>query len=439
MKLADWLRAVLDRLSPPKTGLAETLASLNDPSVSLNDPDTWDALTGGTETEAGIRVSHHTALSLAPVWQAVSIISADAASVGLHLYKNAAKQGRILQAADVREYVVSRAANAETSYYTFWRRLFAHSLLWPGGYAYLERQGRDGPVTAAYNLLPDRTWPEYIDGKLYYFSIVEGEEVPLQSYEVFHLQGLSCDNLNGCDLVMHARNAIGLALAAENFSSKFFAHGAHAGGILEIPSSYTQRAADNLEEGFRKRLGKDQWFRTVVLREGAKFHTVTVNAEQSQLHQLREDQVRDVARFFNLPPFKLGVADSQSYNSVEQAQLQYLTGTLWHWLVGRRAEAGMKLLTEKERRSNSHFFADDLNDIAQPDLQTIEAVRSIRRQNGVLSPNEWRREIGMPPRTDPGGDEYGNPNTSSPNAGESKPPAKPKVPAESNGRTIGAL
>lgn len=413
-------QAVTDLIFPrrPASRLARIANSLENPAVSLNDPETWDALTGGIESESGTKVSASSALSLAPVWQSVSIISGDVASIGLHLYKQEAGGDRELQLKDEREFAVDRRANVETSAFTFWRRMMIHSLLWPDAYGYIKRPGRAGQASELYNLLPDRTCPERDkQGNLYYATEVDGKMEVLKKEEVFHLQGLSIDNGRGCDLVAHARNSWGLALAAENFSSKFFAHGAHAGGILEIPASFTQKAADNLEEGFRKRLGKDQWFRTTILREGAKFHQVTVDAERSQLHQLREDQVRDVARFFNLPPFKLGISDSQSYNSVEQAQLHYLTGTLWHWLVAIQDEAAIKLLTEQELRSGSHFFEHDAEDVARPDLKTIEEILEIRRRNEIINANEWRQKVGMNRRKDKGGEEYANPNTKAPSPG----------------------
>lgn len=388
--------------------------SLENPAVSLDDPAAWAALSGGFSAESGETVNHHSSLSLAPVFQAVSIISGDAAGVRMSLYKQLANGDNVVAVGDPRQFAVHRRANIETSANEFWRRLVAHACLWQNGYAWIRRvEGRPGLVEM-YNLLPDRTKLERReDGSLVYWTEVGGELWPLHYRDVFHLKGLSIDTPLGFDLIHAARNAIGLALAAEKFSSRFFKHGAHAGGILEIPAAMTERAADQLEQGFRSRLGSDQWFRTVVLRDGAKFHQTTVDAERSQLHQLREDQVRDVARFFNLPPYKLGVADSQSYNSVEQAQLHYLTGTLWHWLRAIASESDLKLLTETELRQETHAFEHDVDDLAGPDVKTREEILEIRRRNEIISANEWRQTVGYPRRKDKGGDSYENPNTKS--------------------------
>lgn len=400
---------IADRIASSISRLFVKNASIENPSVAIGDSDIWG---GGSVSEAGLSVTPYNSLRLAPVWQAVSTISGDVAGVSLHVYKSDVDGGREVDRSHPAEFTVNRRANAETSAFAFWRRIMLHALLWGNGYAYIRRTGRQIELI---NLLPDRTMVDRDDnGDLLYWTEVNmgpaSELMPLPPSNVFHLQGLSIENNRGCHLVNYARDAWGLALAAESWSSRFFRNGANAGGVLEIPASMTARAADNLEEGFRKKTGQDAWFRTVILRDGAKFHSMTIDAEKSQLHDLREDEVRDVCRFFNLPPFKLGISDSLSYNSQEQAQLTYLTGTLWHWLRSIQAESDMKLLSSAELLSGNRSFDHDAKDVAKPDYKSLNETLQVQRQNEIISANEWRREIGMKPRTDPGGDEYVNPN-----------------------------
>lgn len=397
-------------------------ATVENPSVSLDDPEAWGDMFGGLSSGAGVKVSHRSALTLAAVWQAVSIISGDVAIATPNVFKRLDNEDREIDRGHPAQYLVSTEWNEVTSAFEGWRRLMAHALLWTNGYAYVKRRNRRGIPLEMYNLLPDRTAPYWEDGDLYYATEVGGKMVTLFRQEVLHVKGLSIENGVGYDLVAKAREAIGLALAAEGFSSKFFANGAQAGGILEVPANMSPTAKSNLESGWAKKYtGQDNWFKTVILRDGAKFHQVTVDAQKSQMHQLREDQVRDIARFYNLPPSKLGLSDSVSYNSAEQSQISYVTGCLSHWLAAIRGESQIKLLTEPERKGRTHFIDHNTSKLIEPDAKTLNEVLGIQRANGVISPNEWRRKINMPQRTDPGGDEYGNPYTTSGNAGEGGP------------------
>lgn len=390
-------------------------ATIENPSMSLQDPRTWDELLGGTQSEAGVVVTHETALSLAAVWQAVSLISGDVASLPFHVYKRLENDDREIDYNHPAEYLIADQPNDETSAFEFWRRMMTHALLWQNGYAFIRRKGGSGDPLELLNLLPDRTTCKRDDkGELYYVTEVDGQLVPIPAKNILHVKGLSLGTGEGYDLLRAARNAWGLALAAQGFESKFFANGSQAGGILELPATWSEQAKKQVEEGWSKRYtGKDNWFRTVILRDGAKFHQVTIAPQDSQLSELRENQVREIARFFNLPPFKLGLSDSVAYNSAEQSQLVYLSSCLRHWLAAINGEARIKLLKQSQKYNRTHFLEHNTSKIIELDVKTLNEVLAIQRQNEIVNANEWRRKINLNARKDAGGEEYANPNTKS--------------------------
>lgn len=390
-------------------------ASLENPRFGINDPRTWEALTSGRESETGISVTPDVALTLAPVWQAVSIISGDIASATGHVFKRMGEGDREVDKSHQVDYLISEQPNEEMSAFELIRRFAIHLLLWQNGYIYIDRAGQVGRIFGLYNLLPDRTCPmRDASGKLYYVTEAGGKAHVLLKEQVLHVKGLSIENGLGCDLVAKARNCWGLALAAEGFGARFFKNGAQAGGIVELPVGMSEKAQANVVSGIEKKYtGKDNWFKTMVLRDGAKFHAMTIDAQKSQLTELREAQVRDTARFFNLPPGKLGLEDSVSYNSAEQAQIQYITGCLTHWFSAIRAEAQLKLLSESERRQRTHFIDFNTSKLIERDLLTTVNILAIERQNEIINAAEWRRKRDLPPREDDAAFEYINPNTKS--------------------------
>ena len=388
-------------------------ATLENPSMSLQDPATWDGILEGTDTEAGIKVTHRGALKVGAVWQSVSIISGDISCMKLNVFKRLEENDREIDRQHPAQFLVSNIANDETPACEFWKRLMVHALLWGNGYAFIRRNRPGGKPKELLNLLPDRTAPKRDDaGSLFYVTEVGGHIVDLFKEDMIHIKGLSLDNGLGSDLVEKMRNAVALALAAEGFNSKFFANGAQAGGILEISGASTPASKAKTEEGFKsKYTGKGNWFKTMVLHDGAKFHATTIDAEKSQMHELQDDQVRDVARFFNVPPSKLGLSDSVSYNSLEQSQLAYLTGTLNHWRTAIVGEAALKLLTPTELRGDTHFLEHNTSKLIEIDTKTQTEVLAAQITATIISPNEARRKLNLNRRE--GGDEYGNPNTSS--------------------------
>ena len=84
-----------------------------------------------------------------------------------------------------------------------------------------------------------------------------------------------------------------------------------------------------------------------------------------------------------------------------------------HWSATILGELAIKLLTERERRRGTHFFDHNVTKLIELDAKTMAEVLQIERQNEIISANEWRRKITLPRRSDPGGDEYLNPNVKS--------------------------
>lgn len=408
-------RALSDAIAPRgHSGLRrlESRATIENPSVSLSDPASWDEhFGGGMATDAGVQVSHTGALKCSAVWSAVSMIADDVAKLPLDVYRR--RQGTNGRDFDDRHpawWVVRRKANSEQSAFVFWQTLMVHALIWGNGYAYILRNGR-GEVAEMLPLLPDRTAPERINGQLWYTTETTRGGGPylkaLRPDEVYHIHGISIDGIQGCDLVEKFRNSVGLCLAAEGFSSKFFKHGARTSGILELPSTMTDKAGDKIEQGFRKfHEGPENWFKTVILREGAKFHQASVKPQEAEMTTTREQQVREIARWYRMPPSRLGIADSVSYNSKSEDNLAYLDSCLSPWLAAITAECWMKLLTEDQQDADSHYFEHNTGALLRMNGLQRHQVYAIGIRNSIYSPNEVRAMENMNPRDDNEGDKF---------------------------------
>lgn len=415
-------------------------ASLENPRFSLNDPAAYEALAGGSHSAAGVSVTHEGSLALSGVHQAVSLISGDVCKLPLYPYARLPDDDRQIDTKHRAYFAVARRANLEKSARQFWRDLMTHALLWTNGYGYISLRAGKWEM---YNLLPDRTAPEWVKvpdatggyrSQLIYVTEVDGKIEHLLPSQVIHVRGISLDCTVGADLVRFARDEWGLALAQRNFQSKFFKNGARMGGTLELPAGMSKPAKDNVEEGFRKSYEEgDNPFKVVILRESAKFHAGQVTPEQSQLTDSRDQEKREVASFFNIPPSKLGIRDSVSYNSFEQDNLSYLYGCLDHWLGTIDDECDMKLLTDAELRGDTHYFEHNVSKFTRVDYKTQNEVLEIQRRNEIINANDWRKKLNMPKRTDPDGETYINPNTkSAPLAGDAKPTAGQPQPKSKN-------
>lgn len=398
--------------------------SLNDPTVSLSDPKTWEILWGDYRTETGESIDVAKAVSVPAIWQAISLISGDIAKLPFELYRrrpDISDDARELARDEALSALVRLAPNETTTAIKFWRRVMVHVLLWGNAYVWIEREsvneaaglvlGTGSPV-GLYPLLPDRTWTEVINGTQYFVTESMGGGASqlraIPTSDVLHLEWINYGDKDACSLLFSARNSIALNLAQERFASKFFKHGGRVGGILELPSGMPKPARDVVEQGFRQSYeGTENPFKTVILRDSAKFHEAQRSPEESQLVDANEQQVRQIARWFNLSPSKLGLSDSVSYNSKSEDNQAYLDSTLAIWLAQIAAECNAKLLTTEQQ--SSLFFEHNVGALLRMNqLQRYQAYQ-IAITNRFLSPNEVRAAENRMPYD--GGDIFENPNT----------------------------
>lgn len=417
----------------------ERRATPENPSFDLNSPEAWDAF-GYSPTTSGVPLGHRTGLTYAPVWQAVNLISGDVAKLPLDVYRRLPEVGpnaREVYDSHPAWWLVRRKANRERSAFDFWQQVMTHLLLWNNAYVFIDGTSPGRP-TELFPLLPDRTAPERLtrndliaqgvrpelatelDGQLVYVTETGGNLRTFMPSQILHFRGISIESSLGCDLVAAARDSWALGLVQEKFASKFFKRGGRIGGVLTLPPNMKKEARDNVEKGFRKTYeGDDAAFKTVILREGATFMAAQQSMEDSQMTESREAQVRDVARWFNLSPSKLGLSDSVSYNSKEEDNRAYLDSTLGRWLAVIVAECWLKLLSEAEQRAGM-YFEHNTGALLRMDTQARFNVYQIGLSQRILTVNEVRAMENLNPV--PWGDE---PTGQSPPQQEGPPAENP--------------
>lgn len=397
---------------------------LENPTLSLNDPATWEAVFGSQYgTDSGVDVTADKALMCPPFWQAISLISGDMGATELAPYRRKKDARRSYWEEDETHWTYSLVAIQANDYEPasrYWERKTAEALLWGKSFGLIWRDASGRP-SELLHLLPDRTDEEIVGGVPYVVSEIGGKPVPFAPEDVLVFRGIN--PLGGkMPWFFHmARQTIGTALAANSFTAKFFKNGARVGGILELPANMPKPIMQQTEEGFRKNYDQGEAFKTVILRDGAKFHEAQVSPKDVQIVETSERQARDIARFFNVPPSMLNVEGSSSYNSKAEDGTGYVTHCLRRWMTMIADECRLKLLPQRERASTR--YEHDIDDMFRMDLQARMQAYSTGIAAKVLSANDAATEEGYPPHE--GGDVYENPNTSTPNklASDPAPPA----------------
>ena len=343
---------------------------------------------------SGKTVTERSAMQMTAVYSCVRILAEAIAGLPLHVYRYNSDGGKE-KAIDHSLYLILHdEPNPEMSSFVFRETLMTHLLLWGNAYAQIIRNSK-GEVVALYPLMPNKMSVDRDEnGQLYYQylrSIDEvggkSETVILKPADVLHIPGLGFDGLVGYSPIAMAKNAIGLAIATEEYGAKFFANGAAPSGVLEHPG--TIKDPQRVREAWQSQFGGSQNSgKIAVLEEGMKYTPISISPEQAQFLETRKFQINEIARIFRVPPHMVGDLEKSSFSNIEQQSLEFVKYTLDPWVIRWEQSIMRTLLTPEEKKS--YFVKFNLEGLLRGDYQSRMNGYATARQNGWMSANDIR-------------------------------------------------
>ena len=352
-------------------------------------------------TASGKYVTERSAMQMTAVYCCVRILSEAVASLPLQFYRYTDDGGKEKAVEHPLYFLLHDEPNPEMTSFIFRETLMTHLLLWGNAYSQIIRNGK-GEVVALYPLMPDRMKVDRDEhGRLYYeYTVYDSDDVDgrkgtnkvgrtvrLQPHDVLHIPGLGFDGRVGYSPIAMAKNAIGLAIATEEYGSKFFANGAAPSGVLEHPG--TIKDPSKVRESWQATFGgSGNANKIAVLEEGMKYTPISISPEQAQFLETRKFQIDEIARIFRVPPHMIGDLEKSSFNNIEQQSLEFVKYTLDPW-VSRWEQAMVRaLLTPDEKKK--YFFKFNVDGLLRGDYQSRMNGYATGRQNGWMSANDIR-------------------------------------------------
>ena len=344
---------------------------------------------------SGKTVTERSAMQMTAVYSCVRILAEAIAGLPLHLYTYKEDGGKEKAIGHPLYLLLHDEPNPEMSSFVFRETLMTHLLLWGNAYAQIIRNGK-GEVVALYPLMPNRmTVDRDSSGQLFYSYQMNNSDAPtmktgtviLKPSDVLHIPGLGFDGLVGYSPIAMAKNAIGLAIATEEYGAKFFANGATPGGLLEYPG--TVKDPDRVRESWNKGFsGSQNAGKVAILEEGMKYTPISIAPEQAQFLETRKFQINEIARIFRVPPHMVGDLEKSSFSNIEQQSLEFVKYTLDPWVVRWEQSLSRALFTPEEKKQ--YFFKFNVEGLLRGDYQSRMNGYATARQNGWMSANDIR-------------------------------------------------
>lgn len=374
---------------------------------SIEDEGAW----GGTNTDGSYYASSSSResayLRIGAVFAAVTFLADTIAQLEYHLYERLPNDGGKKRAMGPLAALLDEQPNEEQTAFEFRYQMEAWASV--RSFALAEITWDRGQPVSVVPRHPDRIRVERLPNgrRRYQYREDDGRERPILADNVFRLPGKP--------VLDYAGESFGLARAIQRQASRSFSSGITPKGfIAQDPGvSYTDEARAKIKARIMEEHGgADKSGGVLWLPEGLKWNQLGMTQEQAETVAMVTNSVEDIARFFSIPPYRLGLlkAGTVSYASVEMQSLEVVVYTIMPWCRRWEQATRRDLIVRKDT-----FFAEFLMaSLLRGTTKDRYDAYAIAVQWGWLSINDIRRLENLNPIA--GGDVYLRPLNMTPTA-----------------------
>lgn len=351
-------------------------------------------MSGGGQSLSGAYVTGETAMRLSTVYKCIKVLSETIGMLPMHMYRRLPK-GR----ERVREHAVARLLSVQPNRWQtpmqFKQMLEAHRSLRGNGYAEII-WGPSGEPEELIPLHPDRCKIEVASNGLPRLKVTDAQGMnprTLVPGEYLHLQGLTMDGYRGMNPIEAEREAIGSAIAARDFGSRFWHNDARPPYWIEIPGKFASLdAGSSFREEWQTLYGGANRGKPATLDRGMKLHELGLSNVDAQWIEARKYSDIDICGLWRIPPHKIGILDRATWGNIEHQNIEFVTDALLPLAVSWEQAVWRDLIVEED------IFIELLLDLLlRGDTATRYDAYGKGIKDGWLVRNEAREKENMNP------------------------------------------
>lgn len=361
--------------------------------------------------QAGVYIDEHRALQLAAVYGCTRIIAESIAGLPWRVYQRSTTGTfdkpvtQHLPSSPI-DWLINIQPNVEMNSFQFREFMLASALLWGNGYAEIERDQGGRPI-ALWPITPDRVrvWrnPDSLAVEYIVSGGMDGLTAIVPMTDMLHLRGMGFDGLLGYSVIRLAARTMGIGIALEQFGASYFANGTHPSGLLTTPQKLQKQQVDELRAQWEEiHKGAENSRKAAILHGDMKWQPLVVPPQDSQFLEMRKFEVIDIARWFRVPPHKVGDLSGSRHVNIEQQSIEFVTDCLVPWISRLEQEANVKLIGRNSRATI--YTRINVNALMRGDIKTRYDAYGQARRDGWLSGNDIRELEDLNPYV--GGDLY---------------------------------
>lgn len=342
----------------------------------------------GGRSSPGDSITEAQAMKFITVFSCVRVLAEGVGTLPLFTYKKRSEGGKD-KAEDHPVFgLLHDKPNTEMTSQS-WREAQVGQLATSGNCYSALTVNRRGQVTDIYPI----AWNECLPRRNPTTGLIEYQVAGDGVYpaeRIFHVPGFGFDGILGYSPIRMAAEAVGMGMAASEFTSHFYKNGMNIGSVLEHQAALSDTAYERLQEWMsEKGVGLGNSWKPLILEEGMKLARIPMPFVDAQFIETRKLNRDEICGLFRVPPHMIANLERSTNNNIEHQGIEFVMHTLMPYLTRIEQTANWKLFTPAERAAGYYvkFNADGL---LRGDYKSRQDGLAVQRQNGAINADEWR-------------------------------------------------
>lgn len=368
-------------------------------SSSLTMGELTNLLGAAHRSSSGSAVTAETGMRVSAAYGCMSLIAGAIATLPLGIFE---RKGNDRDSAD-HEYwwMLNELASDGWTSAAAWEAIILSKLSHGDGFGEWIRPSFYSNRVIGWKPLPRHTVCPFKDGDVVRYRISPGDRPAyvLDRADIIHLPSLGFDGLTSpSPLTYAALEAIGTALAAQEYTGRFLAGGGNFDYALRTASKLDKPQLEQLKASLIAR-AQNGGRGPLILSGGLEPAQLSVNSKDAEILATRLFTVEEICRIFGVPPTMVGHGGAVSNwgTGVAQQGMGFVRYTLQRHLTPIQQELNSKLWPVRQR-----FFVEYVTAaLERGDLKArYDAYRTALGRAGempFMDTDEVRRLENMPP------------------------------------------
>lgn len=354
---------------------------------------------GSKLAKSGTPVNWHTAIRVATVLACARVKSEGQASVPFKVFRDI--NGRKEVAYDhPLHYLLDTQPNPWQTGFEYRETIGLHLSLAGRHYSFINRLR--GEIVELIPFEPNQVEPRRADdGTITYKATMpNGATRDFPEEAIWHIRGQSWNGWQGMDAMDLAREAIGLAISAEEQHAKLFKNGVSTTGTYSVEGTLNQQQYKDLRKFLADNHSGENSGLPMIVDRGAKWLQQAMTGVDAQHLEVRRHQIEEICRAMGVLPIAIGHSDKTAtfasaeaffeahdrltmlplYTRIEKSANAYLLGkkAVQQGYYTKHVVSGLLRASAKDR---ADYFSKALGSGGSPAWMSQDEVRDLEEMN----------------------------------------------------------